>query len=44
MANLIIPRDSTSAVGFCEKIYVFGGYNNNSSLNSIERYDKSTQQ
>lgn len=43
LPSLIIPRDSVSALGFGVNLYVFGGYNNNCSLNSIEKYDKALE-
>ena len=43
IASLIIPRDSASAVGHANMLYVFGGYNNSCPLSSIERYDPSAE-
>ena len=34
---MITPRDSASATGFLERLYVFGGYSNNNLLDTIER-------
>lgn len=42
VGSMVIPRDSASAVGFADFLYVFGGYTNNCSLNSIETYSQAT--